>query len=118
MFADTQDHIKIANHCIRTNKFTNLKNDLNKQEKDKDSRIKEMKKWYNTSTNSNFDRILSVFTQNECIVSQVAVPLHNNGHFIMLEINLPSPERTSNKVTNYDYFRTGNNDTNLRANMW
>ena len=92
-----------------------LKNDLTKQVKDTDSRTENMKKQYDTSKNNSIDRILSVFTQKEKFISQVAVPLHNNGYFVMIDVIPPSLEITNGEVTIYEYLHTENN---LGENMW
>ena len=103
VFVDTQDNANRVNPCIRTNIFKHLKKNLTKQEKDTDGIAEDMKKWYDTSINSNLDRILSAFTQKENSMSQVVAPLHNNVYFVMLDFILPYLERINGEATISNY---------------
>ena len=61
-----------------------------------------MKNWYETSTKSNLDRNISVFTQNKTVMSQVVSLIHNNSNFLMLDVIFPSGERAHGEVFIYD----------------
>ena len=50
-------------------------------------------------------------------MAEVIVPLHNNGHFVMLDVILPSQERNNGEVFIYDYLGKVVNERNLRANL-
>ena len=102
-FADTQNNVNRLNNFIRTNIFKYLNNYLTYQEKNTDNTTTEMAKWYDTSTISNIDRILSIFTQKEKVIYQGIVPLHNNGRFVILDVIIPSTEGTNGKVVIFEY---------------
>ena len=60
-----------------------------------------MVEWYDTSMNSNLDRILTAFERKKCM-SQVIVTLHNNGHFFILHITVPSWDKKNGGGFIYD----------------
>ena len=59
-----------------------------------------------------------MFAQNKKIMSEAIFHVHNNDHYIMLDIILPSTERSNGEVFLYDYLNKGVNKNNLRAKMW
>ena len=76
-----------------------------------------MNTWYKTLTKSHLDRILSVFAQNKIVMSEVIVPIQNNGHFGRIVVILPSVERANGELFIYDHLDKGVNENNLRKNM-
>ena len=66
-----------------------------------------MNDWYHTCTNSNIDRILSVLQGKKEIISHVVVHIHNDNHFVMIHVFIPSDKRSNVQVTLYDYLDSG-----------
>ena len=67
---------------------------------------------------SNLEKILSVFAQNKTVMYKVIVPTHNNGHYVILDVIIPSVESTNGDVFISNYLDKEVNQNNLRANMW
>ena len=88
------------------------------QDEDSNGTTEEMVKWYKTTTKSHLDRILSVFEQQQKVMSEIIVPLYNNGHFLILHITLPSQERNNGGVFIYNYLGKGEDESSLIAKMW
>ena len=118
VFSDTQEDVKIVNRCSCTNSFSYLNNNLQNQEKSTDNTTKDMVKWYDISKNSNLDRSISMFIQKKKVITQVVVPIHNNGRFIIIDFFLPFIKRAHGEVIIFDYLNKGVNQTNLRAKIW
>ena len=89
---------------------------VQEQDKDNDGITREMVKWYETSTNSNLDRIITAFEQQKTVISEIIVPLHNNSHFLMIHVILPSQKNGGGFI--YDYLVKEVDESNLISKMW
>ena len=101
-----QNNVLKINPYIRTNTFKYLRANFTDKKKDAPRTSNKMKCWYNISTSSNIDRILSMFQQKTQIVCHVVVPIHNDCHVVMLDVFLPCAKRPNGEVTIYDYLDT------------
>ena len=117
VFADTQDNVLKTNTCTRTKTFKLLRSEFTDQ-KDTPNITKEMNDWYSMSTSFNIDRIPSVFQQKKQISSHVVSPIHNNHHFVMIDVFHPCDRIPNDQVTIYDYLYSGDKAKNLSAKMW
>ena len=88
------------------------------QDEDSDGIKDEIAIWYQTSTKIHLDRILSVFEQQNKVMSEIIVPLHNISHFVMLHFTLPSQDRNNGGVFIYSYLVKGEDESNLIAQFW
>ena len=119
VFANTQDTVRIINQCYQDQVFNLLiQKSVQDQDEDKDDITREMVEWYDTSTNSNLDRILTAFEQQQQVVSEIIVPLHNNGHFVMLHVILPYKDKKNGGGLIYDYLPKETDENNLISKMW
>ena len=57
--------------------------------------MEEMVKWYKITIKSHLDRILSVLEQQQKVMSEIIVPLHNNIHVAMFDVIFPSQDRNN-----------------------
>ena len=118
VFSNTQETIKRVDPFYRDKIFNLLiKKPVQDQDEGNDDINDEMVKWYETSTNSNLDRILTAFEQQRTVMSDIIVPLHNNSHFEMLHVILPSEEKHSG-VFVYDYLPKEADESNLISKIW
>ena len=117
VFEDTQDNMLKMDPSHGKQTFNILGLDYTIKNKDNNAITQEMKDWYHTKS-SNIDRILSVYQRKKEMISHFVVPMHNDNHFVILDVSLPTDKRPNGQVTLYDYLISGDNAKNLNTKMW
>ena len=54
---------------------------------------------------------------NKKVMSKIIVPLHNNGHFLMLHVILPSQDKKNGRGFIYDYLPKETDESNMISKM-
>ena len=112
MFAYTQDNMLIINPCICTNTLQAVKVVLYWPKKDIPNITKEMHDWFSMLTSFNIDRVITVFQQKKQIIPDVVVPIHNNNHFVMIDVFLPFDKIPNSQFNIYDYLDSWDKNKN------
>ena len=101
-FCDTVDDGYRINPSGRVNEYKLLCNH-NDLVGDNNNTIKEMKTWYESSTDSNIDRILAVYDEKKQIVTHICSPIHSVNRVFLFDVIIPKEGNKNGYVTIYNY---------------
>ena len=107
VFVDTKYNVLKISPDIRNKTFKILRSEFTHLKKDNKGITKKIDDWYHTRTSSNIDQILSVIQEKKNILSHFVIPIHNDNHFVIIDIFVPSHKITNGQVTLYDYLDSG-----------
>ena len=77
-----------------------------------------MKKWYESSTGSNIDRILAAYDEKKQIITHICAPIHSSNYFVLLDVILPNEDNKNDYVSIYNYHRNIRTQCIGIARMW